>query len=168
MEKIIYSKVNEDVKLPVRSTQLAGAWDIYANQVEKLSDKHYRIHTGLKMQPPAGYRIVISTRSSFSTKHWVMTNSPAIGDADYPGEYYFNFLGIPIDFDVNYIDIKELGGNWCGTSDQQVTLHYANFPYIKGDRVAQMWIEKVEDIEWEEGELPNVTDRVGGFGSTGK
>ena len=42
-------------------------------------------------------------------------------------------------------------------------------PFIvkQGDRIAQAVLAKVEQIEWEEVEELDSTDRAGGFGSTG-
>ena len=45
---------------------------------------------------------------------------------------------------------------------------YDEFPYKVGERVAQMYIEKVNEFEFEEvKELVNTTRGTGGFGSTG-
>ena len=44
-----------------------------------------------------------------------------------------------------------------------------DFDFYKGDRVAQLIIEKCHDIEWEECDNLDDSDRgEGGFGSTGK
>ena len=41
------------------------------------------------------------------------------------------------------------------------------FKVCQGDRIAQAVLAKVEQIEWEEVEELDSTERAGGFGSTG-
>jgi dUTPase len=101
------------------------------------------------MQPPPGYMIRFSPRSSFTGFDWVLNNAPTLGDADFLDEYRLRFRAIPNDID-NY-DLK-----------------YPPFPYKIGDRVAQMWVEPILKLNFIEKELVNKTDRKGGFGSTNK
>jgi dUTP pyrophosphatase len=52
-------------------------------------------------------------------------------------------------------------GNWY--------LDYENFPYKAGDRIGQMFLEKVINIEFNEVKELSETERgEGGFGSTGR
>jgi len=72
-----------------------------------------------------------------------IANSPGTIDSDYLGE-----IGIIVDN----------------------TSQTFSYTVKKGERIAQLVLEKVEQIEWEEvEEFPETTERnTGGFGSTGK
>lgn len=171
--KIIYKKLRDNAVLPKPATELSGGMDVTAAHIEHISPNEVLVYTGLAMQPVVGgmhlnggkhgkertnYRIRFSPRSSFTKYNWVIQNSPCLGDADYPGEYMIRFRAIPTGGDIN----APFEG-W-----EEIELSYNVFPYKVGDRVAQLYIEEVIPVEFEEGELPNNTDRVGGFGSTDK
>ena len=102
------------------------------------------IPTNLFSAIPEGYEIQVRPRSGLSAKSKLrIANSPGTIDSDYLGE-----IGIIID---NISDIY----------------HYS---IKKGERIAQLVLKKVENIEWEEvEEFSEITERSeGGFGSTGK
>lgn len=149
--KVVLKKIRENAIHPYKATEMSGAWDLYAADLTTEPDlesndsqfpSSVTVYTGFAMQCPPGYRIRIVPRSSLTNTKWIMQNSPAIGDADYTGEYLIKFRSID------------------GSSP---------FPYGIGDRVAQMYIDEIIPIEFEYvDELVNFTDRVGGFGSTGK
>ena len=100
------------------------------------------IPTGLFIELPHGYEAQIRPRSGMAIKHGITClNTPGTIDSDYRGE------------------IKVILINLSG-EDQ--TLH-------PGDRIAQMVIADVEQIDWEPAEAINETVRSsGGFGHTGK
>ena len=126
---------------------LSGGWDLFADKIEVLYDTNkVTVYTGLKMKPDPNYMIRLGPRSSITKTDWILQNSPGLGDPDYPGEYQLRF---------HYV-----GGLENITSE--------TFPYKEGDRVAQMWIEEIIPIEFKEGVVDVTTDRIGGFGSTGK
>jgi len=159
--KIKYKKLHVDAVPPAQATEFAGGWDIVCTQVDYTSDDIMNkviCRTGLAMQPPIGYRIVIVPRSSLTKTNWIISNSPGTGDADYQNEYEVRFTAIPTGLiTTTFAD---------GTS--KTKLNYDNFPYKKGDRIAQMYLEKVEEIEWSEEEFEDYkSTRIGGFGSTG-
>lgn len=170
--KIRFQKVRDNAVLPFAATEMSGGLDITAAHIEHISEKEVLVYTGHRMQPVTGhevrglnsyptklnYRIRFSARSSFTKYNWVLQNSPCLGDADFAGEYRLRFRAIPTNI------ISEVDASMAVTAS---VLTYDDFPYKVGDRVAQMWIEEIIPIEFEEGELPNHTDRKGGFGSTG-
>ena len=93
-----------------------------------------------------------------------MNNSPGQGDADYLNEYEIRFTAIPVNFMTrSYKDAQ-------GIDKTKQILTYEEFPYKVGDRIAQMFLSKVEETEWVEvEELEDYqSDRDVGFGSTGK
>lgn len=147
--KVSYKKLRDNAIIPFAATKLSGGWDVTASEVERVADDLVVVRLGLAMQPEEGYRLMFSPRSSFTKHNWVLQNSPALGDADYLGEYMLKFRAIPL------------------VSDIIGSLSYEDFPYDVGDRCAQMYLERIiypNFVEVEEFE--NHTDRVGGFGST--
>lgn len=78
---------------------------------------------------------------------------------DYRGEYMLKFKAIPSKVITN----TAVGG----VPLAQPKVVYSGFPYKVGDRVAQMWIEKIVEYTFEEVDDLSATARgEGGFGST--
>jgi len=140
--KIINESTNP---LPAYTTEGAAGMDIRAflsEPVQLLSLQRALIPTGLFIELPFGYEAQIRPRSGLAIKHGITClNSPGTIDCDYRGE------------------IKVILINLSG--EKQVVQN--------GDRIAQMVIQKVENIKWKEVKLLSETERnTGGFGSTGK
>lgn len=99
------------------------------------------IPTELYTAIPKGYEVQIRPRSGLALKSGVtVLNTPGTIDADYR-----NGWGV-------------------------ILINHGTKPFIiyQGDRIAQAVLAKVEQIEWEEVETLDSTDRgLGGFGSTG-
>ena len=93
------------------------------------------------MEIPEGYEVQIRPRSGLALKYGIiLPNSPGTIDADYRGE-----VGIII-----------------------MNLGYANFQVNKGDRIAQMVVNKIERPQLVIASFLSETARgEGGFGSTG-
>lgn len=140
--KIINKSKND---LPFYATKGSAGMDVYSNERLELGPLSTTIvKTGLFVKIPEGYEIQVRPRSGLSAKSKLrIANSPGTIDSDYLGE-----IGIIID---NISDIY----------------HYS---IKKGERIAQLVLKKVEQIEWEEvEEFSEITERnTGGFGSTGK
>jgi len=100
------------------------------------------IPTGLYMALPKGYEAQVRPRSGLAAKHGItVLNSPGTVDADYRGEIRVILVNL---------------------SDRAFTVE-------PGERIAQMVIARHEQVEWEEVEVLDETERgAGGFGSTGK
>ena len=100
------------------------------------------VPTGLSIALPFGYAAFVHPRSGLAIKHGIsMVNTPGTVDAGYRGELQV----ILINHD----------------------LHEA-VSFKKGDRIAQLVIQKVEDAAFiEVSELPGSARAEGGFGSTG-
>ena len=100
------------------------------------------IPTGLYMALPKGYEAQVRPRSGLAAKHGItVLNSPGTVDADYRGEVRVILVNL---------------------SDRAFTVE-------PGERIAQMVIARHEQVEWEEVEVLDETERgAGGFGSTGK
>ena len=155
--------LNENCILPTRGSDKAGGWDIYASEIIKEADNFYKVKTGFALQPPTGYKITIVPRSSLTKTNWIINNSPILGDEDYTGEYEIRFRGIPISYD-NFIPLGIIH-----STNSSFNLVYDEFPFTIGDRIAQLYLEEVIDINFEVvNELQETNRGSGGFGSTGK
>ena len=100
------------------------------------------IPTGLYIALPAGYEAQVRPRSGLAAKHGItVLNTPGTIDADYRGEIRVILVNL---------------------SDQP-------FEVVPGERIAQMVIARHEQVEWEQVDELDATERgAGGFGSTGK
>jgi dUTP pyrophosphatase len=100
------------------------------------------VPTGLYIALPKGYEAQVRPRSGLAAKHGItVLNSPGTIDADYRGE------------------IRVI----------LVNLSQQPFEIVPGERIAQMVIARHEQVQWEETEQLDETQRgAGGFGSTGK
>lgn len=134
-----------DLPLPQYMTTGAAGMDLYAavEQVETINPGQIKlIPTGLCIALPEGYEAQIRPRSGLALKHGItMVNTPGTIDADYRGE-----IGLIM-----------------------INLGQAPFSIKRGDRVAQMVINKIAQAEFIEVECLEDTARsAGGFGSTGR
>jgi dUTP pyrophosphatase len=100
------------------------------------------VPTGISIALPDGYVALVHPRSGLAIKHGVtMVNAPGTVDAGYRGELQCIM--------INH-DLKD------------------PITFRKGDRIAQLVIQKVERAEFVEvKDLPGSGRGVGGFGSTG-
>ena len=99
------------------------------------------VPTGLYMALPEGYEAQVRPRSGLALKHGItVLNTPGTIDADYRGE-----VGVVL-----------------------VNLSNEPFSIEPGERIAQMVIAKYEQVELEEVEILDETERgAGGYGHSG-
>jgi len=136
---------SNDLPLPSYQTPDSAGMDLMADIIEPVVIKKGErrlIPTGLSIELPCGYEAQIRARSGLALKKGIgLVNAPGTIDADYRGE-------------VGIILI-----NW-GDED---------FEIKKGDRIAQMVIAPVTQVQIVESTQLTETERSsGGFGSTGK
>jgi len=134
-----------DLPLPRYMTPEAAGMDICAAVCQDTLLETGRITllpTGFAMALPPGYEAQIRPRSGLAVKHGIgMINSPGTIDADYRGEVM--------------IAVINLGP--------------AAYTVRRGDRIAQMVIQRVHQARLEEVGRLEPTDRsTGGFGHTGR
>lgn len=155
MQKVKFKKLYADAKLPVKGSLHAAAHDVYAHSIEKLPSGKIKVGLGFATEIPEGYMGIIVPRSNLTKSFWVLNNSHGVIDSDYRGEWMAIFSPIARRF------------NDHGVEYHPVRID-VEFPYEVGDRVAQMYFQKVEPIDFEEVTELSETDRgAGGFGSTG-
>lgn len=136
--------------IPERATEFAGGWDVKATDLEFVYSDLVIYKLGFALELPPGYKVTIVPRSSITKTGWIMQNSPGLGDPDYRGEYQIRFRALPK---------QEVYSN---------RLFYPTIPYKIGERVGQIYIEKIIPIEFIEVENLSETNRgSGGFGHTG-
>lgn len=131
------------VSFPTHMTEGSAGMDLCAdveNDVALAPLQRALIPTGIAIALPAGYEAQIRPRSGLALKHGItLVNSPGTIDPDYRGE-------------IQLIAIN-LGS-------EAVTIR-------RGDRVAQMVIQRVCRTRWKEvKELPASHRQDGGFGHT--
>ena len=133
-----------DVPLPRYMTPSAAGMDICAAVTDKLVLNPGAIRlipTGFSMAIPEGFEAQIRPRSGLAIKHGIgLINSPGTIDSDYRGEVK--------------IAVINMGAE--------------RFTIRRGDRIAQMVINRVYRAELNLVKKLNQTDRnTGGFGHTG-
>jgi len=128
---------------PAKAHHDDAAYDLRSRaEMELPVGKSVLVPTGLFLELPVGYEAQVRPRSGLALKHDLMlTNSPGTVDAGYRGE-----VGV-----ILYNAGKQ------------------PFPVRRGDRIAQMVIAKLPEVELELADSLTETGRgAGGFGSTGK
>jgi dUTP pyrophosphatase len=132
----------EDIPLPKYMTEGSVGMDLYAavdgGAIIKPGEIKL-IPTGISVAIPPGYEAQIRPRSGLSLKGIGIVNSPGTIDSDYRDEVKV----ILINLGADAMAIK------------------------RGDRIAQMVVNKVERVEWDLVDRLPPTERKGGFGSTG-
>ena len=142
--KIDVVRLHENAILPTRGSSGAAAFDLYAcleSDIAIAPGYSRLIRTGFSFAIPEGYFGGLYARSGLSVKHGMRpSNCVGVIDEDYRGEVQVSL----------YND-----------GQQQFVLRH-------GERIAQLIIQKYEDIELVEvDELPQTIRGSGGFGSTG-
>ena len=143
MTKILIKRLDPTVPLP----SYAKAGDAGADLVTRIDftinpGERMLVPTGISIALPNGYVALVHPRSGLAIKHGIsMVNTPGTVDAGYRGELQV----ILINHDLT----------------QSVS-------FKKGDRIAQLVIQKVERADFVEvSDLPGSDRSSGGFGSTG-
>jgi len=134
-----------DIPLPRYMTPQAAGMDICAAVDEDAVIAAGRIAllpTGFALALPPGYEAQIRPRSGLAVKHGIgLINSPGTIDADYRGEVKIALINL-------------------GPAEVRIR---------RGDRIAQMIVQKVEQARLEEVPVLDATERnSGGFGHTGR
>jgi dUTP pyrophosphatase len=142
--QVLITRLDPSIPLPVYAKGGDAGADIVTRiDVTLQPGERALVPTGIAIALPDGYVALVHPRSGLAIKHGVtMVNAPGTVDAGYRGELQC----ILINHDPR----------------EAVTFH-------KGDRIAQLVIQKVERAEFVEvKDLPGSGRGTGGFGSTGK
>jgi dUTP pyrophosphatase len=141
MSALFVKKLDESAVVPTRGTDLSAGYDLYSvADIVLPSLGRAMVPTGLAIKVPAGTYGRVASRSGLAVKHGITVLTGTV-DADYRG------------------------GVFC------VLYNTSNVDYEikKGDRIAQLIIEKIEMLDVAVvDELDETARGAGGFGSTGK
>ena len=154
----------DGAKLPTYATDGSAAMDIYSPEEYTIGPGEcIVIPTGLKVNIPIGYALLIQPRSGLSRKTKLrVANTPGLIDSDYHEE-----IGVI----VENIDppVKNVGLELRDGEVVDGTLYGSSFTIGKGERFAQMRLVEVPLVNWlpvsSLGSFEN--DHGKGFGSTG-
>ncbi|MEI7511331.1 MAG: dUTP diphosphatase [Candidatus Peregrinibacteria bacterium] len=142
--KIRIHRLPHALDLPLPAYQTAGsvAFDFFAAEETIITPGEIAlVKTGLVIETPAGYALIIASRSSSPLKKGI-TPPHGIGVIDH---------------------------DYCGPEDE-IKVQVRNFTketvtIARGERIAQGFFIEIEKAEWEE--FTPVSESRGGFGSTG-
>jgi dUTP pyrophosphatase len=100
------------------------------------------VPAGIAISIPLGYAGFVLPRSGLALNHGVsVVNTPGLIDSHYRGEIKVVMLN----------------------TDQSRPYHVS-----RGDRIAQLVIQRVEEVTWTEVDTLDDNDRGGGFGHSGR
>lgn len=144
--ELLIDLVQLDPELPLPSYAHVGdaGLDLYARETATILAGGHRtlMPTGISIAIPLGYCGLIMPRSGLALKHGIsVVNAPGLIDAAYRGEIKVVLLNTDPDTD---------------------------YTLSRGDRVAQLVIQRVEQVRWNVVESLDGVDRGGGFGHTGR
>ena len=138
--------LSETNPLPKYAKEGDSGMDVYANISEPITlyiKQKQTIPAGIKVAIPKGYEIQVRPRSGMAHNSTItVLNSPGTIDSGYRNE-----IGVIL---INHSE--------------------RNFIINPGDRIAQIVLNKVPNIQWKQvAELDDETERgMNGFGSTGQ
>jgi len=138
--------VRLDPGLPLPGYAHAGdaGLDLHAREgaMVKAGGGRAIVPTGIALAIPPGYAGFVGPRSGLALRHGIsLVNTPGIIDAAYRGELKCVLL------------------NTDPTADYEIS---------RGDRIAQLVIQRVEEVQWVEVDELEGLDRGGGFGHSGR
>lgn len=137
-------RLDPDVPLPSYAHPGDAGLDLHAREgaVVKAGGGRVMVPTGIALAIPVGYAGFVVPRSGNALRHGIgIVNTPGIIDAAYRGE------------------LKVILLNTDPNDDYEVH---------RGDRIAQLIIQRVEEVRWVEVDSLDGDDRGGGFGHSGR
>ncbi len=143
MIKLKIQKLDKTLKTPEYAHIGDAGLDLYSavDCILRPSERR-KVPTGIKIAIPEGYAGFVQPKSGLAIKNGLsLVNTPGLIDSGYRGE----ICAILINLDPE-----------------------EDFVIKRGDKICQLVIQKVEDVEIEiTDELENTSRGEGGFGSTG-
>jgi len=153
MLRINIKKEHENYIEPKKAHETDACFDVYIAEIERIAKGLVVVNLGFSTEIPEGWKGIVVPRSSLTKTNWVIQNSPAQIDSDYRGVWMLKMRCIP---------------SYINSQMKPPTLYYESFPYQVGERIGQIYFEKVNDVVLLSVEETTETVRgTGGFGSTG-
>jgi dUTP pyrophosphatase len=137
-------QLDTDLPLPAYAHEGDAGLDLYAREGITLAAGGGRglVPTGISIAIPMGFGGFVLPRSGMALTHGIsVVNAPGLIDAAYRGE--IKVILVNTDPATNYV-------------------------IARGDRVAQLVIQAVANVEWQVTEDRDGADRGGGFGHSGR
>ena len=142
--QVLITRLDESIPLPTYAKGGDAGADIVSRiDITLKPGERALVPTGISIALPDGYAAFVHPRSGLAIKHGVtMVNAPGTVDAGFRGELQC--------ITINHDPLESI-------------------TFKKGDRIAQLVIQKVERAEFVEvKDLPGSGRGTGGFGSTGR
>ena len=142
--QVLITRLDESIPLPTYAKGGDAGADIVSRiDITLKPGERALVPTGISLALPDGYAAFVHPRSGLAIKHGVtMVNAPGTVDAGFRGELQCIM--------INHDRLESI-------------------TFKKGDRIAQLVIQKVERAEFVEvKDLPGSGRGTGGFGSTGR
>ena len=144
MLKVAIQQLDPDLPLPATAHRGDAGIDLHARNAAVVPRAGGRVlvPTGIAVAIPEGYAGFVLPRSGLALKHGIsLVNTPGLIDAGYRGE------------------LKCVMLNTDPTDDYEVK---------RGDRIAQLVIQRIEEVTWQVVDSLDGFDRGGGFGHSGR
>ncbi|MGI9008556.1 MAG: dUTP diphosphatase [Streptosporangiaceae bacterium] len=141
--EVLIRRIDPGLPLPGRAHPGDAGVDLHAARDTELEPgERTVVPTGIAIALPAGYAAFVHPRSGLAARHGVtLVNAPGTIDAGYRGEIAVTMIN---------------------------TDRHAAVRFRRGDRIAQLIIQRVEHAVFREvSSLPGSARGEGGFGSTG-
>jgi dUTP pyrophosphatase len=138
------TRLDTGLPLPAYAHEGDAGIDLFAREDAVIAPAGGRLlmPTGIAIALPIGYAGFVLPRSGLALKHGVsVVNAPGLIDSGYRGE------------------LKVVLLNTDPTTPYAVS---------RGDRIAQLVVQKVEHVVWREVDALDSFDRGGGFGHSGR
>ncbi|MEL6892407.1 MAG: dUTP diphosphatase [Actinomycetota bacterium] len=137
-------QLDPDLPLPAYAHEGDAGLDLYARESATLAPGGGRalVPTGISIAVPMGHGGFVLPRSGLALKHGIsVVNAPGLIDAAYRGEIKVVLLNTDPD---------------------------TAYEVARGDRIAQLVVQRVEQVAWQVTDSLDGIDRGGGFGHSGR
>jgi dUTP pyrophosphatase len=137
-------RLDPDLPLPTYAHTGDAGLDLHAREDAHLAAGGGRalVPTGIAIAIPPGHAGFVLPRSGLALRHGVsVVNAPGLIDAAYRGELKVVLLN----------------------TDQR-----ADYTVHRGDRIAQLVVQRVDEVTWQVVDTLDGLDRGGGFGHSGR
>ena len=137
-------RLDPELPLPAYAHEGDAGLDLYASDDARVTAGGGRVlmPTGISIAIPIGWCGLVMPRSGLALRHGIsVVNTPGLIDAAYRGEIKVVLINTDADHD---------------------------YEFTRGDRVAQLVIQRVEQVGWNVVEELDGIDRGGGFGHSGR
>lgn len=142
--RVDVQRLDPEIPLPAYAHPGDAGIDLHAREsiVIRSGGGRVLMPTGIAIAIPLGWAGFVLPRSGLALKHGIsVVNSPGLIDSAYRGE------------------LKVVLINTDPTDDYEVT---------RGDRIAQLVLQRVGEVTWNEVDELSGDDRGGGFGHSGR